>query len=318
MSKHNNQSQLITEKGSNLSQIKLNAKIPHETDLMSQDVDNTMKLGKQQDLFVTETDSWSQANLFVSSVISITYAIHTIYWEYIRYNHSQSHTYQHLEVSLALSVLNLIPSLTMLMDIYSFVISIAVLIHAVWMSYHTLTVWAVELCYGAIGDGCNAIMLYKNITISLQAVVISHQILLLVTGCHKKQTKNETKRIQTILEKASQLDIQSEYEFDDVDHHVDHFNHYDVNELTISESAAEEIGLENVVKRNHKRLSKFVKRSNSVNNGMKRYMSDESIFNQDQCSTADESTFEMYGIGSPKETHGNHLTKPFGMNKLAT
>lgn len=289
---------------------------------------------KQEKLFLTQKNSWSQANLLVSSIISTVYATHTIYWEYIRYNHSRSFTYQQLEVSLALCVLNLVPSLTMLMDIYSFVISFAVLIHAIWIGYHTFTVWAVELCYGAIDDGCNAIMLYKNITLSLQAVVVSHQILLLITGCHKKQTKYENIRIQSILAKASQLDIQSECGFEDEndglesDTTVDEVDTTKVpsmvfsdqmdmdNQLTISESAAEEIGMENVVQRNKKRVRKVRQRSNSLADAKIWHSSFFQPQLNDQCSSADDSTFEMYGVGTPKETHGNHLHKPFGMKKI--
>lgn len=300
------------------------------------------------------SQSLHQANLVVSSIISWVYVFHIAYWEYIRENHTSHKVHHTFEMTIALCLLNLVPSMAIMMDIYSVVLSAAVFMHILWMTYHTLTVWTVELCYGAIDDGCNAVQMYKNITLCLQAVIVCHQVLLMITGIYQNKLKKETERIASILHKASNLNISSDVEDISAKTHVGQHNHHDAKVLNlypidqnirdtgvgiysedptfttgtitsiiagdekISESAAEELEMDDIIQRNQAR--EFVGSQTAPIKVLKARKTSNKIFasstdkvDEDDSMDSD-STFEMYGVGSPKDTHGKKLRRPSGLH----
>lgn len=152
----------------------------------------------------------SKGHFMMSSFVSLTILLHAIYWEYAaRSMKGFHHKWSHLQISFAFSVLNFLPSFSIWLNMYSSFLSIAVIIHSIWLIYHVFGSWVHDICsYNAFTEMCIAVTMYKNVTLCLIAIVVFHQWLILLTNFRKYANDHYENKIQTALEKAENLDIE--------------------------------------------------------------------------------------------------------------
>ena len=153
----------------------------------------------------------SKGHLIMSSFVSFTILLHAIYWEYTaRSMKGFHHKWLHLQVSLSFSILNLLPSISIWLNIYSSFISIAVIIHSIWFIYHTFSSWIYNICsYNVKSEMCISVIMYKNLTLCLIAIVIFHQWLILLSNFRKYINIHYKNKIEIALDKAENLEIES-------------------------------------------------------------------------------------------------------------
>ena len=153
----------------------------------------------------------SKGHLMMSSFVSFTILLHAIYWEYsARSMDGFHHKWSHFQVSLAFSILNLLPSLSIWLNIYSSFVSIAVIIHSIWLIYHIFASWVYDICsYNTLTEMCISVIMYKNVTLCLVAIVIFHQWLILLANFRKYNNVNHPEnKVQQALENAENLDLE--------------------------------------------------------------------------------------------------------------
>ena len=153
----------------------------------------------------------SKGHFIMSSFVSFTILLHAIYWEYsARSMEGFHHKWSHFQVSLAFSILNLLPSLSIWLNIYSSFVSIAVIIHSIWLIYHIFAAWVYDICsYNTLTEMCISVTIYKNVTLCLVAIVIFHQWLILLTNFRKYNDDNHNEnKVKQALENAENLDLE--------------------------------------------------------------------------------------------------------------
>eukprot|EP01084_Bolivina_argentea_P312900 541765_1 len=104
----------------------------------------------------------SKTHLNISLLVSFAVLLHAIYWEYTaRSMDGFHHKWAHFQVSIAFSILNLLPSLSIFFNIYSPLISIVVVIHSLWILYHIFGSWIYDICsYNSFSEMCIAVKMY--------------------------------------------------------------------------------------------------------------------------------------------------------------